>query len=390
MIKRIENKGITLIALVITIIVLLILAGITIASLTGENGILTKAQKTVEKNNYGVAEEKVKLAVMEYHTNMKEKTMYSILTNIDGFESISPDDENMGMPYDVIVDGYIFTVKENEETKGIEVEYKGKSNGIKPEIISAQVTNINSEEAKITVTAKTKDTDGLEKVIVTRNGIKINEKIVNGTNITVDFSVNGNGKYKVIVVGKNAMRVESEELEVSGLDTLSGTISAGTVLDGEVLLTITGESVDSNISKIEIYEDTTRIGEMLIEEQTKSIEKRYKLECIPFYTKKSYRANIISDIGETFSTNSIVCENKTALATKTDFDTLNSEVLKGNLFNGKTLKLVKDIQEFGDFRGIGNDDYRFEGTFEGNKHIISRTEQLHKMLVRGKVDFLMY
>ena len=109
MIKRIENKGITLIALVITIIVLLILAGITIASLTGENGILTKAQKTVEKNNYGVAEEKVKLAVMEYHTNMKEKTMYSILTNIDGFESISPDDENIGMPYDVIVDGYIFT-----------------------------------------------------------------------------------------------------------------------------------------------------------------------------------------------------------------------------------------------------------------------------------------
>ena len=37
-----ENKGITLIALVITIIVLLILAGVTIATLTGDNGILTK------------------------------------------------------------------------------------------------------------------------------------------------------------------------------------------------------------------------------------------------------------------------------------------------------------------------------------------------------------
>ena len=34
------NKGITLIALVITIIVLLILAGVTIATLTGDNGIL--------------------------------------------------------------------------------------------------------------------------------------------------------------------------------------------------------------------------------------------------------------------------------------------------------------------------------------------------------------
>ena len=37
------NKGITLIALVITIIVLLILAGVSIATLTGENGIITRA-----------------------------------------------------------------------------------------------------------------------------------------------------------------------------------------------------------------------------------------------------------------------------------------------------------------------------------------------------------
>lgn len=37
-------KGITLIALVITIIILLILAGITIATLTGENGILRKGR----------------------------------------------------------------------------------------------------------------------------------------------------------------------------------------------------------------------------------------------------------------------------------------------------------------------------------------------------------
>ena len=38
--KTKENKGITLIALVITIIVLLILAGVTIATLVGNNGIL--------------------------------------------------------------------------------------------------------------------------------------------------------------------------------------------------------------------------------------------------------------------------------------------------------------------------------------------------------------
>ena len=46
---RKENEGITLIALVITIIVLLILAGITIATLTGNNGILTKTNEAKEQ-----------------------------------------------------------------------------------------------------------------------------------------------------------------------------------------------------------------------------------------------------------------------------------------------------------------------------------------------------
>ena len=49
-----NNKGITLIALVITIIVLLILAGVSIAMLTGDNGILTQA--STSKTNTQVAE----------------------------------------------------------------------------------------------------------------------------------------------------------------------------------------------------------------------------------------------------------------------------------------------------------------------------------------------
>jgi flagellar basal body-associated protein FliL len=42
-----KNKGITLIALIVTIIVLLILAGVSIAMLTGENGILNRASYAV-------------------------------------------------------------------------------------------------------------------------------------------------------------------------------------------------------------------------------------------------------------------------------------------------------------------------------------------------------
>ncbi len=40
-----ENKGITLIALVVTIIILIILAGVSISTLTGQNGIIDNASK---------------------------------------------------------------------------------------------------------------------------------------------------------------------------------------------------------------------------------------------------------------------------------------------------------------------------------------------------------
>ena len=58
-----NNKGITLIALVITIIVLLILAGVSIAMLTGSNGILTQAQNATTQTVQGEVEEACKLAV---------------------------------------------------------------------------------------------------------------------------------------------------------------------------------------------------------------------------------------------------------------------------------------------------------------------------------------
>ena len=58
-----NNKGITLIALVITIIVLLILAGVSIAMLTGQNGILNQATTARDETVVGEVEEACKLAV---------------------------------------------------------------------------------------------------------------------------------------------------------------------------------------------------------------------------------------------------------------------------------------------------------------------------------------
>ena len=46
-----KNKGISMIALIITIIILLILAGVSIAMLSGKNGILNKASTSAEATN---------------------------------------------------------------------------------------------------------------------------------------------------------------------------------------------------------------------------------------------------------------------------------------------------------------------------------------------------
>ncbi len=58
-----KERGITLIALVVTIVVLLILAGVSISMLTGENGIIKQAQNSKDATEQARVEELVDLAV---------------------------------------------------------------------------------------------------------------------------------------------------------------------------------------------------------------------------------------------------------------------------------------------------------------------------------------
>ena len=82
-----KNRGITLIALVITIIVLLILAGVSIAMLTGENGILTQATNAKNKTEISEEKEGVGLASITasidengYH-NLNQETLQEAIDN---------------------------------------------------------------------------------------------------------------------------------------------------------------------------------------------------------------------------------------------------------------------------------------------------------------------
>ena len=62
--KKRKNKGITLIALIITIIVLLILAGVTMSFVVGDNGVLTQAQKAKIRSDQTSAQEDVDIEVV--------------------------------------------------------------------------------------------------------------------------------------------------------------------------------------------------------------------------------------------------------------------------------------------------------------------------------------
>ena len=79
-----NQKGITLIALVITIIVLLILAGVSIAMLTGENGILTKADTATTKRAIAEVDEAIRLGLDEILANKMDPTFNNTSTDSNG------------------------------------------------------------------------------------------------------------------------------------------------------------------------------------------------------------------------------------------------------------------------------------------------------------------
>jgi biopolymer transport protein ExbD len=129
--QRKANKGITLIALVITIIVLLILAAVSIATLTGENGILSKANTAKTETEKAGAKEKVQMAVMSSFDDSGKLDYEQLKTNLDKVEGIDketvPSPTITELPIKVKVDGYDVKIDENGK-----VTVKGESIGGNP------------------------------------------------------------------------------------------------------------------------------------------------------------------------------------------------------------------------------------------------------------------
>ena len=114
-----NQKGITLIALVITIIVLLILAGVAIAMLSGENGILTKASSSAVETAMSTAKEKVAMEINNAIANQYEST-YVNNTPSTAYEKVTAALNAADFKTDVEKDGtveYSFTAK--DETNSV-------------------------------------------------------------------------------------------------------------------------------------------------------------------------------------------------------------------------------------------------------------------------------
>ena len=122
-----NERGVTLIALVVTIVVLLILAGTAIAMLSGDDGIMTNAQRSQAANTEGEVREKIKMAYnavkTEISVNSAVKSNYNAQNDIKNLFEIAV--KEMGLTY---TDGeYVAT--NNTGAGGYTVTYNKPASG---------------------------------------------------------------------------------------------------------------------------------------------------------------------------------------------------------------------------------------------------------------------
>ena len=104
-----KNEGITLIVLVITIIILLLLAGITISTLMGDNGIINKSTEAKENSEKMYIDEKIELAIRNSIGIDGSLQNESIKNNLNKIESIA------GVPEEISDSSYPLKVTVNDK-----------------------------------------------------------------------------------------------------------------------------------------------------------------------------------------------------------------------------------------------------------------------------------
>ena len=144
-IKKKDNQyGITLIALVITIIVLLILAGVSIAMLTGQNGILSQAQKAKSETENAAKNE---AAILDEYNKYLNNAVGGGTTG-GGIKPEAEPGHYYEKDTDVTVGGKPVTIPGGATVSGIDKENKSVDNGFVIYITNGEeITDWSNPEA---------------------------------------------------------------------------------------------------------------------------------------------------------------------------------------------------------------------------------------------------
>ena len=155
-----QAKGITLIALVITIVILIILATVTISFVLGENGIIARAEQAAEMTETQNILEQMELAkaevAMENGGKVNVDDFFNKLEENGVIGSVENDvvDNGDGSYTITTDDGYEFEVTVTPEEE-IEIEYTGK--GESPRISNVNITKTSNS---VIIEVETKNAEG--------------------------------------------------------------------------------------------------------------------------------------------------------------------------------------------------------------------------------------
>ena len=148
-----NNKGITLVSLVITIIVMLILAGVSLSMVTGESSVLKQAQKTAFMQEMAGYKEELESEILgksaEYYAkNLKhlDKTTITLAGNY--MKEYIPSMKDEDIKDYMIVKGELYNIGNDEFELGIcaELGYKTKEEGKSNEEFAGEIENLALEE----------------------------------------------------------------------------------------------------------------------------------------------------------------------------------------------------------------------------------------------------
>ena len=220
-----KNKGITLIALVVIIITLLILAGISISMLTGQNGILNRATTAKKQTEISQIDEMVKLSIMDAQASGNGKITEDLLK-----EALN---KNLGQ------ENYTLTGNETEEWTIVANEKKYNING------NGSITEKGKEISECTW----EEINALAKEIAKDNTITKDTD-------TVTKTINGNN-YTATVGDKKTITINEKEYIVRILGFNHDTLSDGQTAYGDVSITKAGISFEFEtiLFNSDLYQD---------------------------------------------------------------------------------------------------------------------------------------